>query len=122
MAENEGKDARGRFAKGNKCGHRFKKGDPETIAIAGKAGKLGGVAKRERKKWREELSKQLMAEVKSMSGETATKNEVAMIMLANLCAKGDLEAIKVAMRILGEDNINIGITPPTFNAPDDGLG
>lgn len=63
---------------------------------------IGVEARRRNKTCRELLEKALAKEIENASGERATKKEVSFIMLANEMAKGNLKAIKLGAKILGE--------------------
>lgn len=74
----------------------------ERKEIGRKGGIASGEARRARKLWRDELDRALQKVVKSINGEDVTQNAIAMDKLAEKCAKGDLHAITIAARILGE--------------------
>lgn len=59
---------------------------------------------------RDMLEKALSKEIENVSGEKATKKEVSCIMLANEMAKGNLKAIKLGAKILGELQDRVDIT------------
>ena len=63
---------------------------------------IGVESRRNNKTCRELLEKALAKEITNKYGETATKKEATFIMLANEMAKGNLKAINLGMKILGE--------------------
>lgn len=102
------KEQNGRFAKGNKLGNRFDSN--EATEQGRKGGTKSQEVQKERRIWREELSDVLMQKTYSLvSGECVTKNREVMERLVDRCLEGNVEAMKVAARILGEDTQKIEV-------------
>lgn len=74
----------------------------EQRAIATMGGKASGEARRKQKLYKELLAIALDTEITNSSGETKPLKEVGMIQLAKKVAKGDLKAIELSAKILGE--------------------
>ena len=101
------RDENGRFAKGNKLGNRFD--SKEAPAQGRKGGVKSQEVQKERRIWREELSDVLMQKTYLITGECVTKNREVMERLVDRCLEGNVEALKVAARILGEDTQKIEV-------------
>lgn len=74
----------------------------EQREIARMGGIASGIARREKKQFREYLEKALSNEMKNDKGERIPLKMAGMINLAKKCAEGDLKAIELALKILGE--------------------
>lgn len=59
--------------------------------------------KREKRTFKELLDLALSSKVRNKEGDEKSRKEVATIMLADKCARGDLKAIALAQSILGEE-------------------
>lgn len=71
---------------------------------------LSTEAFRKNQTFKELLEKALTKEIVSVNGERASKKEVTAIQLANEMAKGNLKAIKLGVKILGELQDKVDIT------------
>lgn len=74
----------------------------EQREIARKGGKASGKKRRERKLFKELLAAALDIEQTNSRGETKSLKDIGMVNLAARVAKGDLKAIELASKILGE--------------------
>lgn len=71
-------------------------------AIQSEGGKAKAEKVRKQKLYKELLAVALDTEITNSSGETKPLKEVGMIQLAKKVAKGDLKAIELSAKILGE--------------------
>lgn len=74
----------------------------ERKQLASKAGKASGKARREKRKMKQLLEIALSLRVTNKKGETASKKEVIAIQLVNRAASGDLRAIDLLTKLIGE--------------------
>jgi hypothetical protein len=74
----------------------------ERKRIARMGAEAANKKKREKKTLRELLEVALSTRVTNKDGDTKTRKEVAMLMLADKMVRGDLKAIALAQSILGE--------------------
>lgn len=81
----------------------FQDMDPETRRkICSNGGKASGKARRDKRKLKDLLELAMSAKVTNSKGDSETKKAVAMIKLADKCISGDLKAIELAAKLLGE--------------------
>lgn len=74
----------------------------ERKQLASKAGKASGKARREKRTMKQLLEIALSLMVTNKKGETASRKEVIAIQLVNRAASGDLKAIDLLTKLLGE--------------------
>lgn len=80
-----------------------------------------GLASRRRNKLaRDILARELLVRVETTNGMRATKKELGLRKLATMFAKGDLEAIRLALKILGEDVVDKIVVVPDIQVLDFG--
>lgn len=93
------------MANGHKNLIPIKKGELSTEQ-AKQRGRKGGIAsgkaRREKRTMKELLEIALSIEIKNSKGEKATMKEASAIQLATKAAKGDLKAIDLMSKLLGE--------------------
>lgn len=70
--------------------------------LASKAGKASGKARREKRTMKQLLEIALSLMVTNKKGETASRKEVIAIQLVNRAASGDLKAIDLLTKLIGE--------------------
>lgn len=88
-------------------GTRFVAGDGR----ANNAGKLSQKKQAEDKIFKDILREELSVEIKNgRTGEVATRKQVSAIQLANMMSNGDLRAIQLGLKILGELAENIELS------------
>lgn len=81
---------------------RFKSGQ-NAVENGRKGGKATQRHKKEKRQFKELLELAFSTEVTSKDGKKASMKEVATIRLATKCANGDLNAIRLAADLLGEN-------------------
>ena len=74
----------------------------ERKQLARKAGKASGKARREKRTMKQLLEIALSLMVTNKKGETASRKEVIAIQLVNRAASGDLKAIDLLTKLIGE--------------------
>lgn len=74
----------------------------ERKQLARKAGKASGKARREKRTMKQLLEIALSLMVTNKKGETASRKEVIAIQLVNRAASGDLRAIDLLTKLIGE--------------------
>ena len=74
----------------------------ERKQLASKAGKASGKARREKRTMKQLLEIALSLMVTNKKGETASRKEVIAIQLVNRAASGDLKAIDLLTKLIGE--------------------
>ena len=74
----------------------------ERKQLASKAGKASGKARREKRTMKQLLEIALSLMVTNKKGETASRKEVIAIQLVNRAASGDLRAIDLLTKLIGE--------------------
>ena len=74
----------------------------ERKQLASKAGKASGRARREKRTIKQLLEIALSLKVTNKKGETASRKEVIAIQLVNRAASGDLKAIDLLTKLIGE--------------------
>lgn len=74
----------------------------ERKQLASKAGKASGKARREKRTMKQLLEIALSLMVTNKRGETASRKEVIAIQLVNRAASGDLRAIDLLTKLIGE--------------------
>lgn len=74
----------------------------ERKQLASKAGKASGKARREKRTMKQLLEIALSLMVTNKRGETASRKEVIAIQLVNRAASGDLKAIDLLTKLIGE--------------------
>lgn len=74
----------------------------ERKQLARKAGKASGKARREKRTMKQLLETALSLMVTNKKGETASRKEVIAIQLVNRAASGDLKAIDLLTKLIGE--------------------
>lgn len=74
----------------------------ERRRIASMGGKAAKKKRDEQRTFKVLLEAALASEIKNKEGESKTRKEVSMLMLADKCARGDLKAIALAHEMLGE--------------------
>ena len=74
----------------------------ERKELARKAGKASGKARREKRTMKQLLEIALSLMVTNKKGETASRKEVIAIQLVNRAASGDLKAIDLLTKLIGE--------------------
>ena len=74
----------------------------ERKKLASKAGKASGKARREKRTMKQLLEIALSLMVTNKKGETASRKEVIAIQLVNRAASGDLKAIDLLTKLIGE--------------------
>lgn len=74
----------------------------ERKQLASKAGKASGRARREKRTMKQLLEIALSLMVTNKKGETASRKEVIAIQLVNRAASGDLKAIDLLTKLIGE--------------------
>lgn len=89
----------------------FQDMDPETRRkICSNGGKASGKARRDKRKLKDLLELAMSQKVTNQKGESETKKAVAMIRLADKCISGDLKAIELAAKLLGEATEQVEVT------------
>lgn len=74
----------------------------ERKQLASKAGKASGKARREKRTMKQLLEIALSLMVTNKKGETASRKEVIAIQLVNRAASGNLRAIDLLTKLIGE--------------------
>ena len=74
----------------------------EAREIGKKGGKASGKARREKRTMKQLLEIALSLKVTNKKGETASRKEVIAIQLVNRAASGDLKAIDLLTKLIGE--------------------
>lgn len=74
----------------------------ERKQLARKAGKASGKARREKRTMKQLLEIALSLMITNKKGETASRKEVIAIQLVNRAASGDLRAIDLLTKLIGE--------------------
>lgn len=74
----------------------------EAREIGKKGGKASGKARREKRTMKQLLEIALSLMVTNKKGETASRKEVIAIQLVNRAASGDLKAIDLLTKLIGE--------------------
>ena len=74
----------------------------ERKQLASKAGKASGKARREKRTMKQLLEIALSMMVTNKKGETASRKEVIAIQLVNKAASGDLKAMDLLTKLIGE--------------------
>ena len=74
----------------------------ERKQLARKAGKATGKARREKRTMKQLLEIALSMMVTNKKGETASRKEVIAIQLVNKAASGDLKAMDLLTKLIGE--------------------
>ena len=90
----------------------------EKSDIARKGGLASGKAKRERKTFYRWLSIALDEIVEDENGNKVSRKQLAAIMLAKKISEGDLKAIELGLKVLGE---NFAFLDIDMLGDDDGL-
>lgn len=92
----------------------YNKNDPESVKKARENGRKGGIrsgiAKREKRTFRELVNICLSEMVTNSQGRTESKKMVMMINLTKRAVNGDLKAMELLMKVQGEMSERIEVT------------